>query len=309
MTRKIVFLYLFLFDFLILFSQEKVDNPSTEIKDTLSAKKISNWEVLGKNSLSLSQNAFSNWVAGGTNSFGVNVKTNYEFNYKKGKHIWNNKVSIAYGQLSNEGEKPKKTDDNVFISSTYGNEISNHWYGSIAMSLQTQIANGYDYNTYPNYTPKDRRSAFMAPGYFTLGVGFEYKPQGKFQLSLYPITSKTTFVLDKKLQKKGNFGLRNDGDSEYLELGAYVGIKYELEIMKNITWKSDLNFFTNYLSHTERIDMNFNTIFDMKVNDYVSAILSFNALYDHDQLKKMQIKQTLGIGFTYAFKNTNKDKS
>lgn len=307
MIKKVLFVSLLFISSLFVFSQEKKEESSAPIeRDTISVKKQNNWNILGENSLSLTQNAFSNWLAGGTNSFGLNAKTDYEFNYKKGKYIWDNKISLAYGQISNEKEKPKKTDDNIFISSMYGNKIGNHWYGSIFMSLQTQIANGYDYSAYPDYTPKNRRSSFMAPGYFTFGVGFEYKPEGKFQLSLYPLTSKVTFVLDKKLQKKGNFGLRNDGDCEYMELGASAGIKYEVEVMKNIIWKNNLSFFSNYISHIERVDIKYNTIFNMKVNDYISAILAFDALYDHDQLKKLQLKQTLGIGFSYTFKHGNK---
>ena len=42
----------------------------------------------------------------------------------------------------------------------------------------------------------------------------------------------------------------------------------------------------------------------MKVNKFVSAQVSVNLLYDEDQIKKTQIKQTLGIGFNYKFDNT-----
>ena len=50
----------------------------------------------------------------------------------------------------------------------------------------------------------------------------------------------------------------------------------------------------------------------MKFNKFISAIIGVDVLYDHDQIKRTQMKQTLGIGFTYNLgsdvqpKNTNK---
>ena len=52
------------------------------------------------------------------------------------------------------------------------------------------------------------------------------------------------------------------------------------------------------------MDVAYQGILDMKVNKFVSAQVSVNLLYDEDQIKKTQIKQTLGIGFNYKFDNT-----
>jgi hypothetical protein len=155
---------------------------------------------------------------------------------------------------------------------------------SSAATFQTQIANGYDYAVNPDYTSKDRRSSFMAPAYLTLGFGFEYKPDGKFQLSVLPLTSKTTFVLDRKLQKKGNYGLENDGDSAYMELGALITAKYKTKIMDNITWENYLTLFSNYITHTERIDIAYGTLVNMKVNSRISTRLTFDLIYAHNQI-------------------------
>ncbi len=308
MLRKLFF-FLFIVSINSALSQEAkkdtlVSQDSLLIKqDTLPGIKEKRWKIHGDNSLLLTQSAFSNWVAGGNNSFGATAKVKYAFDYKKGKNIWNSRVILGYGQVNSEGEKPKKTDDIVALESSYGYRISKNWYMSAATTLQTQIANGYDYSVNPDYTSKDRKSAFMAPGYLTLGGGFEYKPSDKFQFSILPITSKTTFVLDKKLQKKGNYGLEKDGNWNYMELGALATVKLKTELMKNVMWENYLTLFSNYLSHMERIDVAYATVVNMKVNSYISTKLTFDLIYAHNQVEKVQIKQTFGVALSYTIKS------
>lgn len=279
------------------------DSP---LKDTVTIpEKVKNWKISGDHSLIVNQSSFSNWIAGGTNSFGGSGRIKYTFDYKKGKNIFKNILTIGYGQVNNKNDKMKKTDDILLLESMYGRSISKNWYASVDMSFKTQMFNGYDYTTHPDYTPKDRISSFMSPGYLTLGIGFDFKPDGNFQLSLLPITSKNTFVLDRKLQKKNNYGLKHDGDCVYMELGAMASAKYKLVVMKNVVWNNSLSLFTNYLSHTERVDVNFGSVVDMKVNDHISTKLTFDMIYDHDQIKRVQTRQTFGIGVSYGFKSKN----
>lgn len=279
------------------------DSP---LKDTVTIpEKVKNWKISGDHSLIINQSSFSNWIAGGTNSFGGSGRIKYTFDYKKGKNIFKNILTIGYGQVNNKNDKMKKTDDILLLESMYGRSISKNWYASVDMSFKTQMFNGYDYTTHPDYTPKDRISSFMSPGYLTLGIGYDFKPDGNFQLSLLPITSKNTFVLDRKLQKKNNYGLKHDGDCVYMELGAMTSAKYKLVVMKNVVWNNSLSLFTNYLSHTERVDVNFGSVVDMKVNDHISTKLTFDMIYDHDQIKRVQTRQTFGIGVSYGFKSKN----
>lgn len=279
------------------------DSP---LKDTVTIpEKVKNWKISGDHSLIINQSSFSNWIAGGTNSFGGSGRIKYTFDYKKGKNIFKNILTIGYGQVNNKNDKMKKTDDILLLESMYGRSISKNWYASVDMSFKTQMFNGYDYTAHPDYTPKDRISSFMSPGYLTLGFGYDFKPDGNFQLSLLPITSKNTFVLDRKLQKKNNYGLKHDGDCVYMELGAMASAKYKLVVMKNVVWNNSLSLFTNYLSHTERVDVNFGSVVDMKVNDYISTKLTFDMIYDHDQIKRVQTRQTFGIGVSYGFKSKN----
>ena len=62
----------------------------------------------------------------------------------------------------------------------------------------------------------------MAPGYLNIGVGVTYRPSDNFTMTLRPANARWTFVTDKDLQKAGNYGLKNDGDSSLFSLGSWV---------------------------------------------------------------------------------------
>ncbi len=62
-----------------------------------------------------------------------------------------------------------------------------------------------------------------------------------------------------------------------------------------------MQFFSNYLSHTERVDVWYNATLYFKFNKLISAQVGVDLMYDHDQIQKLQMKQTLGIGIAYNF--------
>ncbi|TWP24036.1 DUF3078 domain-containing protein [Apibacter muscae] len=298
--QKIIYTYIILIGAINLFEAQE-NKKVDELDSIIVPKKEKHWKIIGEQSLTINQSSFSNWVAGGVNSFGASAKINYSFNYEKGKNIFKNKIILGYGQVSNEKEKPKKTDDVIHIESMYGYKISKSWYSSIASSLITQMANGYNYDADPDYTVKDRKSAFMSPGYITLGLGFEYKPYGKLQISILPVTAKATLILDKKLQKKGEYGLKKDGDNLFMELGNLFTIKYDFDLMKNVSTNNTLSLFSNYLEHVERFNIVYGTIINMKINNSLATKLTFDLIYAHNQVQKVQIKQTFGLGMSYKF--------
>jgi hypothetical protein len=108
-------------------------------------------------------------------------------------------------------------------------------------------------------------------------------------------------VTDPQLQKVGNFGLQRDGQSLRSELGANLNVQYRLKIYKDISYTNSLNLFTNYLYHPERVDIAYSGIFNLKFNKFITTLVTLDLLYDHDQVQKLQIKQTLGLGISYNF--------
>ncbi|WP_374441986.1 DUF3078 domain-containing protein [Epilithonimonas sp.] len=267
-------------------------------QDTIKA-----WSVVGQNTLMLNQSAFSNWVAGGANNIGWQAGVNYNLTYEKGNDLWENLIILGYGMNNTQGVGNRKTQDVINLSTNYGRKISDHWYASAGAGLITQFAPGYADGNNPEAL---KISNFIAPGYLNLGAGFTYKPNDNFTMTLRPANARFTFVLDKDLQYAGNYGLKNDGDSMLFQFGFLGTAQYKVKLMENITLQNNASVFSNYLDHPERLVLSYGGILNMKVNKYISTNITLDLLYDHNQIKKTQLKQTLGIGFAYNVDNGKK---
>ena len=281
---------------------------SAQETDSLQTQK--NWSITGQNSLTLNQAAFSNWVGGGANNVGWIAGSNYNLTYEKDKNLWENFIILGYGQNNTKGIGTRKTQDIINLSTNYGRKISKSWYASGGVSVQSQFAPGYDYNNSTKIlgtkTDNDGNrliSNFMAPGYIMAGVGFTYKPSNDLTVTLRPANARWTVVMDKSLQRAGNFGLKNDGDSSLFQFGFSASAVYKVQLMDNITLLNSASVFSNYLDHPERLDLGYNGALNMKINKYISTILTLDLVYDHNQIKKMQMRETLGVGLSYNIDN------
>ncbi|MFA5620900.1 MAG: DUF3078 domain-containing protein [Weeksellaceae bacterium] len=289
-------------------------NLHTDSEKKLAAKsangRLQGWYKSGKNNLQFNQAAFSNWIAGGVNSYALTGNLDYEFNWTKNRHIWDNRFILAYGVLKNEGEDYRKSNDVIDFTTSYGYEFSPNFYFAAAANLKTQFSTGYDYNVQDEVTGAYQKiSNIMAPGYLTFGLGVDYKPSPDLQVSFHPITSRFTFVMDEALQYAGNFGLKEDGDSFVYGLGAYIGARYKFKIMDNVTFDNQIGIFSDYLKDPLNMDIAYMGLLDFKINSFLSAQASINLFYDEDQITRIQLKETFGIGLSYNFNNTETLKS
>ena len=269
---------------------------STEVKqDTLK-----NWSIQGQNTIMLNQAAFSNWIGGGANNIGWIAGVNYNMTYEKGNDLWENIVILGYGQNNTEGLGTRKTQDIINLSTNYGKKISKSWYVSGGASLLTQFAPGYADGNNPENA---EISNFMAPGYVNVGAGFTYRPSDNFTMTLRPANARWTFVLDKDLQYAGNYGLKNNGDSSLFQFGFLGTAIYKVKLMENITLVNSASVFSNYLDHPDRLVLSYGGVLNMKINKYISSVITLDVLYDHNQIWKTQLKQTLGLGLAYNIDN------
>ncbi|MCS3869915.1 hypothetical protein J3D55_002831 [Chryseobacterium ginsenosidimutans] len=293
---KKLLLPIFLFSGIFAFSQDtKTDAPVT---DTVKA-----WSIQGQNTLMLNQAAFSNWVGGGANNVGWLAGVNYNLTYEKGKNLWENVIILGYGQNNTKGIGTRKTQDVINLSTNYGREFAKNWYISAGASLQTQFAAGYEDGNNPEAA---KISNFMAPGYVNVGAGVTYRPSDNLTVTMRPANARWTFVLDDDLQYAGTYGLKNDGDSSLFQFGFLGTAIYKLKIMDNITLTNTGSVFSNYIDHPERLVLAYSGILNMKINKFISTNITLDLLYDHNQIRKTQLKQTLGVGFAYNIDNGKK---
>lgn len=284
------------------------------------------WTNINQLGINFSEVAFVNWNAGGNNSISALGKARFERNYKFRYIQWDNYMEMAYGLNVQENQKLRKTDDAFRVSSTVGfqrDTISN-WYYSVKANFNTQFSNGYKYPDRENPI-----SRFMAPGYSFLGAGTSYitKDQ-KFNLYISPITQKVTFVLDEELANKGSFGVQKavtdaegniieEGKKTQIEFGFLVTNQWQTTLMKNTVLKNRLSLYTDYLRKFGNVDVDWEMNIDLRVNKYILTSIGTHILYD-DDIKfdeqkneagivtdpgrpKIQFKQTLGVGISYAF--------
>ncbi len=300
-------------DTIVIHDKVVIANITGEIPVTpyniLKKNDVIKWFYYGQHHLVFNQSSFSNWNSGGNNSIGVIGKINYNLTYKNGKHFLDNTLKLGYGFVSSRGEAARKTEDYINLMSNYGYDIGKNFYLSTGFQFLSQFAPGYNYSLTPDPSYDDRVSRFMAPGYLNVGVGVSYNPSENFQVIFRPINGKFTFVMDPHLQYAGKYGLDQDGQNVKADLGALLNILYRLKIYENINFTNQVNFFSSYIDHPERIDVSYNGTLDIRFNKFISAVVSLDLLYDHDQLQKLQMKQTLGIGFSYNLGFENKEKN
>lgn len=270
---------------------------------------VKHWSITGKNTLSLNQASFNNWASGGANNIGWITGLNYNFTYEDEQNLWENIIVLGYGQSKTQGLSIRKTQDIINFSTNYGRKFSQSWYLSAGAGIITQFSAGYDYDN-QNPTKSDvyhsegkRISLFMAPGYVNVGVGLTYKPSPNFSFNIYPGNARMTLVLDPSLQYAGNYGLLEDGQNILFQLGMLTKIFYKLSIMENIHFTNNFTTFSNYLENPERMVINYLGTLDLKVNKLISASVVANIIYDHNQIRRTQLRQTLGIGLTYNITN------
>lgn len=240
----------------------------------------------------LSQVSYTDWVGGGQNSLAytawakgeeADIQTGYE---------WSNRYRLAFGQTKLGGDDIRKTEDELYFESLYLHRIGTYINPYASLTLRTQFARGYLYE--PTLQPV---SKFWDPAYLTQSVGLAYQPM-------------------PEIITRFGVGLREIFASEFAELYTDDKSTPELEkslvqgglesittvtwpIWDNVLFTSSLEFFAPFES-MDRIIVRSNNALLMKVNDYLTANLTFDLIQDPYVSPRTQFKQgiSLGVGFT-----------
>jgi hypothetical protein len=295
----------------------------------LGQAKDTTWKFSGTTGVKFNQTSFSNWAAGGTNSISFSGLAKLYADYKKDKISWNNNLNLMYGMVKEKGESVTKNEDLIDLTSVAGRDISKKWAFTGMLNFKTQFTNGYDadYDTI-------KISTFMAPAYLTVSPALRYQPVDWFYLYLSPVTAKATFVLDQRLADLGSFGVTpaeydtlgnklSDGENVLFYLGPYIEAYLKKDIAKNLNWESKLNIMYTFLNRDNLealdMDMNWENFLNYQFARYFSVSFFLHLAYLPGQPeivfeevdgvvmekampnRKLQIKETLGIGLTYTF--------
>jgi hypothetical protein len=263
------------------------------------------WKNSGNALFLVNQSSFSNWTSGGQSSISGTLKIDYNFNYSDNGWDWDTKVISNFGVNKISGSDfLKKTDDRIEINSVLGkkfnNDIIGRWSYSSFFNFQTQFAKGYrfgrDANGNPNRTEKSR---FFSPATVQLGVGMYWKKSKDLWVNVAPMTGKLILVnrrfTENLNENQTYFGVKKGGNSRF-ELGASIRSYYKSEIFENVTMENRLSLYSDYLDRPQNIDFDCTFNFIMKVNQYVSTNLIFQFVYDDNEIRRVQVREVLGVG-------------
>ncbi|MFW5891986.1 MAG: DUF3078 domain-containing protein [Bacteroidota bacterium] len=303
-----------------LFAQENNESDTTNLK---------NWSFSGFFQQNTNQVSFTNWAAGGENSFSLVSQARFDANYKRDDIQWENYVDLSYGIIKTENTSLRKNTDKIDVFSKVGKNLNDKISMSALINFQSQFAEGFNF---PNDSVVVSR--FMAPGYLTGSVGFDYKPFEFLSIYVSPATGKFTFVTDQILADQGRFGVEpaefndageniSDGKNVNPEFGSLVRIAFNKEIFTNVIVNTRVTLFNNYtdsdISNRKNTDVDWLLDVNMPVNEFITVSLGFHLIYDHDiKIPKMgtndqgeeivlynrpttQFKQQIGVGLVYKF--------
>ncbi|WP_017733894.1 DUF3078 domain-containing protein [Nafulsella turpanensis] len=256
------------------------------------------WVYDGSVAVNFSQVSLNNWAGGGQSSVAAGTIITLGATYTKGKSLWENRLDVAYGlmrQGDDEQDEFRKTDDLFNVVSKYNYRIDNHIYITALTDFLTQLNTGYEYIETNGEVDRNVISDFLAPGFLVSSIGATYKEGKTFSLTLSPLTSKLTFVLNDSLSNVGAFGIE-PGGSVRSEFGAALRTQYEKEVYNNINFRTSLNLFSNYgdFAHT---DVNWEGLLSLKVNEFIQSTIAAQLIYDHDVIQKTQWRNAINVGF------------
>lgn len=270
---------------------------------------VTHWRKSFKSALNLNQASFSsNWKSGGVNSLGFNALLNYRASYKADGVTWDNEIDMLYGMVNNAGQGYRKTLDRIYLDTKVGRNMNKNWDMYAATNFLTQFAPGYRYATVNGVEEATLISGFLAPGFLTTSLGFEYHPVKYFKMRLSPFAPRLTFVRNSEnyadVDPVAPYGVKIGESIRYEWLSAQLLAEFDKDIFTNINLKFRYLIFSNYenlsLKTTDqRLDLNITA----KVNKYINVSMGSILLYDLDQDSGLQLSQAFSLGILYTFQN------
>jgi len=289
------------------FSQDKSvkDLQANVTKSTKKVKIDSGkvWKTGGIFNLNFGQGSQSNWAAGGDDfSLSIASYLGLYASYEKGKYSWDNTLDFNYGLVKSTSLGTRKNDDRIDLLSKLGYELNPKINVAGLFNFHSQFSKGYKYI---GDSARDLLSNFMAPGYFLLSVGLDFKPAKGLSIFVSPVSSRWTIVNNDSLSVKGSYGV-SPGEKVKKEIGAFLNLTYITKLSKTISYNGRLDLLSNYEHNPENVDVMMNSTFAAKINKVLTGSVGLNLIYDDDvklfgpahNSPGLQLKQIIAVGLS-----------
>ncbi len=269
-------------------------------------KKDSLWSNKGKVAVLINQASFGNWLGGGTNNINGILSLDYTFRFKNDNLDWTTNVDTALGYTKTQASAfSKKTDDRIEINSVLVRVGKKSWGFSTSFNLKSQWIEGYKYSDDPDGVENRMLTTdFLSPLYLRFGLGFAYKKDKIINLQIEPITGRLIYVASKFTRDLPSdetyFGV-SPGRQTRWELNCSLAAQTEWTLFTNVVLKNRLVLISNYLEDFTNVDLDYIVKLDMKINNFMSAALETQLVYDDNALSRLQSRQIFGVSVGFSF--------
>jgi len=267
--------------------------------------KISYWHKSVIFQLNFSQSAFtSNYSAGGISSIALGSNFDFKAEYNKKPADFTTELNLLYGISKNQGQGSRKTNDRIFFDNKLATQLSKNWLFFGSLTFESQFTAGYNYIN-PDGTDAQNPyliSNFMAPGYLTESLGFEYKPNKWFDLRIGTGTARQTFVLDTTIYRNqaGNYGVPID-HTFYNQLAVQVVVGIDKDLTKTIHLNLRYALFIPYIQPLAYTSHRIDGILTAKVTRLIAFTVNGTFLYDKTTSTAIQGTEGIALGVIYKF--------
>ncbi|MDB5139039.1 MAG: hypothetical protein JWR12_955 [Mucilaginibacter sp.] len=267
--------------------------------------KVSYWHKSILFGLNFNQAAFTNnYSAGGVSAVALGSNFDFKAEYNKAPFDYTTELNLIYGASKNKGQGSRKTNDRIFFDNKVASQLSKKWFFFGSLTFESQFAKGYNYTNPDGTNAADPFliSNFMAPGYLTESVGFEYKPTKYFDLRFGTGTARQTFVLDTTIyhNQPANYGVPI-GHTIYNELAVQVVATIDKDLSKNIHINARYALFVPYIQPLAYTSHRVDATLTAKVSRLIAVTMNGTFLYDKHTAAGVQGTEGLALGVIYKF--------
>jgi len=261
------------------------------------------WKLSGTGSIQFSQNHISdNWYKGGESNANLLANLTLNANYSDRNSIqFDNsfEVKLGFNTSPSDTLHEYRVNTDLFrLTSKLGVKARENWYYTVSTQFYSQFFSNYATNS------NVRNSAFLTPGYLSVGLGMDYKKNtNKVTLSVLmnPIAYNLRFVTDKNIDET-RFGIK-EGQFLLQTYGSELTTNFTWKITSYITYTSRLYGFTNY----ERSEGSWENTINLVLNKYFSTQFFSHVRFDDNVTKTskndtyFQYKEIFSFGISYAW--------
>lgn len=235
------------------------------------------------------------WSAGGESSLSILSDLKFFLNYIRNSFSWENTFRYRLGMLKNGDEALSKNEDKFELQSKAGLKAFRHWNYAMQLDMNTLFFRSYD-------SPERNEviGAFLSPVNVTLSLGLDFKPKSNISLYLSPIAGQWIHVQDTALVDPTRYGIEA-GKKTKSDAGAKIELKNTHDLWNFLKVDNRVILFSSYYDKPEYITLDWQVTLNFQVNYFMQTSIYMNSVYDRHYSKKIQFKETLGIGVNFRF--------